>query len=196
MEQYSHKIKMDRKQIQESYRKLSPAVQDFVMSNETTDLISSYLEKYDLTEDQKNTADSEILCLMLGLQTLDQSINNIAKYCNKNPSDFDNLKTNVQNGILDEIKKLKAGEGLREYSQENTVETKETEKFAPNSYEQILMNQAKAMRPVGVEIEGSMNYESRIMNKNVPDNLPTGEIHHHSLDNYGQNKDPYREPAE
>lgn len=172
-------------QKKQAYKKLSPEVKDFVMSNETTDLISNYLEKYDLTEDQKNTADSEILYLMLGLQTLDQSINNIAKYCNKNPSDFDDLKTNVQNGILDEIEKLKVGEDLREYSEKNTVETKDVEKFSPNSYEQILINQAKAMRPVGI----------------APSNLPTEETSgveeraiHHSI-GY-TNSDPYREPAE
>jgi len=76
----------------------------------------------------------------------------------------------------------------------------EKEEQAPksvgNSFEQIILNQAKAMQPARPADESgrSMNYESRIMEgkKEIPENIPTKP--QHKMHDYKTGEDPYREP--
>lgn len=174
--------------IKEQLLKLPKEAKVFVINSEWITSIKNISSKFNLEENIETMLEYLVLNVMIGLSEAENITEDIVRKTGIDRNIAEWITESIEKDILERYSEL--------FPEENTVETKETEKFAPNSYEQILVNQAKAMRPVGVEIEGSMNYESRIMNKNVPDNLPTGEIHHHSLDNYGQNKDPYREPAE
>ncbi len=90
-------------QTREAYKKLSPEVQSFIMDNETTDLISNYINQSGLVGDQANLADSEILYAMYGLQTLAIAIENISKISGKSMSDLSKLKTNLENNIFSKI---------------------------------------------------------------------------------------------
>lgn len=107
MELSSHKTMIfSREQRQAAYKKLSLEIQDFIMSNDTTELINDYLKKTSLSEEQSLTADSEILFAMLGLQTLSEAVSNIAKLVNKNVNDLSKLKTRLENNIFDKIKEM------------------------------------------------------------------------------------------
>ena len=96
-------MNITKEQKREAYQKLSPEAQNFVMDNETTDLIASFLKETDLTEEQKDSADSEILYAMLGLQTLPDAIENIAKSAGKDPFTFFKLKEKLDEQIFSNI---------------------------------------------------------------------------------------------
>lgn len=191
---YSHKnMTFSREQIKKKYKELSLDTVDFIMSSETTDLISKYLNESGLSEDKTDSADSEILNAMLGLQTLSDAINNVAKENNREISSLSDLKEKLEDNIFTELNKLKNNIKI-DYNETKGADQKETKKeFAPNSYEQILINQAKAMRPVGISTE------QQASSSQVPHNLPTEENSnpgaiHNSIGYSGS--DPYREPAE
>ncbi len=86
-----------REQIKQGYAKLSPEAQDFVMSNEITDLTDKILRESGLSEEQVNSADSEILYALYGLQTLDTAVSNIGKLSGK---DTTKLKGELQENIF------------------------------------------------------------------------------------------------
>ena len=70
----------------------------------------------------------------------------------------------------------------------------QTQSGVGNSFEQIILNQAKAMQPA-VPADRIMNHELGIMNekKEPPNNLPTSEVPH-NLPTYKPGEDPYHEP--
>lgn len=89
-----------QEQIRVAYKKLSEKVQDFVMSNDTTELISENLKGIGLSEGQVNIADSEIFYALLQLQTLDTTINKIAELSNKKIEELSPLKTALKESIF------------------------------------------------------------------------------------------------
>lgn len=89
-----------REQRQSAYKKLPSEVQEIIMSNETTELITTLLKEIILSDEQINLADSEILYSMFCLQSLDDAINNIAKLSNKNVNDLDKIKSTLQSEIF------------------------------------------------------------------------------------------------
>lgn len=95
-----------REQTQIAYKKLPPEVQDFIMSNDTTELISIFLNGAGLSEERANLADSEILYAMYGIQTLATAIANIAELSNRDVSSLSKLKTNLENDIFSKYKEL------------------------------------------------------------------------------------------
>jgi hypothetical protein len=92
-----------RQQKQQAYKKLSPEVQEFVMSNEVTELIGKYLTESGLNSEQNEVADSEILYTMFELQTLPEAISNIAKLSGKNINDLSKLKNSLEENIFTPI---------------------------------------------------------------------------------------------
>lgn len=109
-----------REQKKEAYEKLSPEVQDFIMDNETTELISGYLKESNLTGEQIDLADTEILCALFGLQTLSEAINNIA-ISNGNPQSFSTLKTNLEENIFSKIPNTPQIENIPQELKENFI---------------------------------------------------------------------------
>lgn len=100
----SHKMTFTQQQIKAAYKRLLPEVQDLIMSNETTELITTSLKEVGLSEEQANLADSEILYALYCLQSLGDAINNIAKLSNKNSNDLSKLKSVIQDNILSKYK--------------------------------------------------------------------------------------------
>src|SRR3989338_3828920 len=94
-------------QKKEAYRKLPPEVQNFIMDSETTDIISSDLNEIGLTTEQSDSADSEILYAMYGLQTLNTAIDNISKLSNKKRDSLSMLESNLKFDIFDKIQNYK-----------------------------------------------------------------------------------------
>lgn len=165
-----------REQKKEAYKKLPPEAQDFVMSNETTELIENLLKEAGLSEEQNVSADTEILYALYGLQPLAVAIANIANLSNKNVDDFSKLKSNLENNIFNKIPK--------NTEQNIEVEEKPVQNNIGEDFEQIILNQAKAMQPA----------------RSAPENLPTGEQKQEEkpkvVHNYTGESDPYREPLE
>lgn len=167
-------MKFSREQKKEAYKKLSPEVQDFVMSNETTELIENYLKEAGLSEEQSISADSEILYAMYGLQTLSEAIDNIAKSSGKNINDLSKLKTDLDNNIFRNIPQEKSTSNIG------------------NSFEQIILNQARAMQPA----REAGSSQQQVVSSKVPENLPVEQEKPKVIHNYIGESDPYREPLQ
>jgi GTPase involved in cell partitioning and DNA repair len=126
-----------RKQKQEALSKLSREVSDFIMSNEVSDLIEAALREAGLSETQSDSADTEILCAMLELQTLDEAITNIAKLSSKVPENFFKLKIDLKNNIFDKIdtyKEIGTQTVKRDVEEKRIIEKKKISDMHPNNY--------------------------------------------------------------
>ena len=163
-------------QRKEAYRKLPPEVQDFIMSNDTTELITQLLGNAGLSGQQADSADSEVLYLMHGLQSLSDTMRNIAKTSGKDESAFAQLKTELNNKLLSKIPKGNENKG----GQPNIVEPKSEPQVKPyDSFEQTILRQAMAMKPIQSAGTNTVSPQKPIETKqNVTSN------------------DPYREPIE
>lgn len=176
-------------QKQEAYKKLSPEVQDFVMSNETTELIGNFLKEAGLSEEQDILADGEILYAMFGLQTLSTAIENIAKLSNRNTDSFSGLKSNLEKNIFDKIAEINAKNNEPQTEQETPREPK-TQSGVGQSFEQIILNQAKAMQPAR---EAGSSSQQQVDSIKAEEKT---EEKQKVIHNYIGGSDPYREPIE
>lgn len=92
-----------KEQIKNSYKKLSPEMQSFIMDPENSEFIENALKKSGLNDDQSNLADSEILYSMYGLQSFSDAMNNISKISNKNIIELSQLKDDLEENIFKKI---------------------------------------------------------------------------------------------
>ena len=190
-------MKFTREQKQSAYRKLSSEMQSFVMDNDTTEIIGNFLKESGLSEEQENLADSEIFYALLGLQTLSAAIENIAKLSNKNIADLSGLKEKLDSQIFNELAKLQTEKetGYEESGHKEKVEEKQNEEISTQrsesgvgkDFEQIILNQARAMRPAVVA-----SSEQQVVSSKVEEKKQEPKVIH----NYIGENDPYREPIE
>ncbi len=99
----SHNMTYTKEQIKNSYKKLSPEMQSFIMDPENSEFIENALKKSGLNDDQSNLADSEILYSMYGLQSFSDAMNNISKISNKNIIELSQLKDDLEENIFKKI---------------------------------------------------------------------------------------------
>lgn len=172
-------MKFTKEQRKTAYSKLPQEIQSFIIDNETTDLIAEYLQKIKLSEEQENSADSEVLYAMYGLQSLDQAITNIAELSGKQVSELGGLKSDLEENIFNKIKSL----GGSNLAANSVVENKPkiNQSNVGQSFEQIILNQARAMQPARAP-------------ENLPGEKPVEERPKISVPNYSGGSDPYREP--
>ena len=163
--------------IKEQLLKLPKEAMVFVVKSEWINNIKNISSKFNLEESVETMLEYLVLNVMIGLSEPENITEDIVRKTGIDRNIAEWITESIEKDILEPYSEL--------FPEENTVETKDVEKFSPNSYEQILINQAKAMRPVGI----------------APSNLPTEETSgveeraiHHSI-GY-TNSDPYREPAE
>lgn len=183
-------MKFTPKQKREAYKKLVPEAQDFVMSDETTEIISNILNEIGLSEDQSIDADGEIFSSILGLQTLSDAISNIAQMSGKSVDELSELKEKLGEEIFSKIAEF---ESLSKETEPKEPENANEKPVLPQnkvgaSFEQIILNQARAMQPARPAGE-------------VPHNLPSEEApsvqnEERKIHNYTAGNDPYREPIE
>ena len=123
---------------------------------------------------------NKTLLVLIGLELYEDLQENIASEADIDPDKAGEIVIEISEKILEKIE-----------IPEKTNITDRT--FSPNSYEQILINQAKAMRPVGVTPDNLPTEESRSLNPESSRKEEKGVIHN-SIGYTGS--DPYREPAE
>lgn len=188
-------MKFSRSQKKEAYKKLQDEVKDFVMDNETTELIDNLLVETGLSEEERDLADTEVFNSMLELQDLDTTIKNIAEITKKDGVEFENLKANLQEKIFGEIEKIKRENGYKQ----NTITEEKPSNNIGNSFEQIILNQAIAMQPAREEGErerGTSNEIRDTIKNKIPENLPIEDFKSESSTPHYSGNDPYREPIE
>ena len=169
--------------------KLPKKLQDYVLKGTWADKLQTILSNFNLEEYQRNSIENEVLLVLVGLEQDTDLKENIEKGSETIPDVAETISQKISDDILDQI----------EISE--TVETQSQNNIG-TSFEQIILNQAKAMQPARqagwVPPDRSMNNESRIMNQKEekPTNLPTGDSGPKVIHNYINEPDPYREPLE
>jgi hypothetical protein len=186
-------MKFTREQKKSAYQKLNVDTQDFIMSNETTELISSLLNEEKLSGDQSESADSEILSAMYGLQTLDQAIEEISKITNK--QNLSKLKSDLRNKVFDYIDELNSlpqeSVVVEEQTLKNTPEVKtEQTTLVPtvlvdkqNDLPMVVTGERPFDSAQG-RPKTALSFEER---KRLVPNIPDNKVH------YEGGVDPYRE---
>ena len=70
------------------------------MSGEVSEIIATILQENNLVGDQANLSDGEIFYALVGLQSLDSAINNIAAIGNRNSNDLLKLKSAIEERVI------------------------------------------------------------------------------------------------
>jgi hypothetical protein len=174
----SHKMTFTREQRKSAYRQLPPEVQNFIMDNETTEIIEKILTKAGVVGDQNDQADSEVLYTMYGLQNLDTAIQNIAKLSGKSAEQLRDLRMDLQEEIFNKIPKVEINSDNKDFQSEK----KARQNNVGNKFEEMVMNQKRGMMP-------AIDPNEKV--GDVPQNLPTEQKVIHD---YTEKSDPYREP--
>lgn len=208
----SHKMSFTHTQRQKAYKELPEEVQDFIMSNETTEFITTVLKESNLTEEQDDQADSEILYAMLGLQTLDTAIENIARVSGKKVEELDGLKKRFEDEVFSKYPELgKVNQGALKATPQNLPVVEEGEvvhDVQPTTNNQPLTT--KENQPP-TDNRQTTTTEAKEEVEEVPEEpkpAPVGKVAPSSdvskdaealpakPSAYAGGKDPYREPLE
>jgi hypothetical protein len=96
-----------RTQQQEAYKKLPPEAQNFVLSSDTSELITQVFNNSGIGKVFSTEADSEMLYAMYGLQTLESAVENISKLSGKTASDLSKMLSEFKSKIFDKLNELK-----------------------------------------------------------------------------------------
>ena len=170
-----------RKDLQKSaYDKLSFEVKDFIMSAETTDFIQQSINEAGLSSEiSRSAADGEIFSALLGLQNLNDAINNIAKTESKSPADLASFQTSLEKRIFEKLYKIK-GISKEEATAINNIDTQ----TVTNAVQSNQINNSVPPPPTS-QLPKENNLEDRKSVISVP-----------NYSDYESGKDPYREPIE
>ncbi len=124
------------------------------MSNETTELISTYLKEAGFSEEQAMKADSEILYALVGLQTLDSAISKIGDISNSRAENLSLLKEKLQSNIFSKYSELGVIKEILEKEAEIKSTAEETKEEATNRLkERIQMGTAEQVEKAQQKIE-------------------------------------------
>ncbi len=187
---------MDYKEtIKERVEMLSPELRAFVLDENWRREAEKIGKKFNLDEEKYASLENEIFLVLLCFEPTDDFVENIKNELGLDTNIAEFIKEDAEKNIFNKIpeEKEEVPEKSKEPQPQNNIGT---------SFEQIILNQAKAMmpaRPAGwVPPDRSMNYESRIMNEKEgkPANLPTESSEPKAIHNYITEPDPYREPLE
>lgn len=193
-------MNIDFEKVAEAIEKSSPEIKNLMFSTELGDKIGTIAEENKLEEETAFKLIDEVGYVILGLKSRSSffsSLTEIGIDKDMAQKTANKVETEIFTE-LDEIKK-DSKENFEKIRSEKPEETK-PQNGVGDSFEQIILNQAKAMRPARPtdESDGIMNYESRIMEekKESPNNLPKEpQKPKMEVPDY-TNGDPYREPIE
>lgn len=190
----SHNMKPTKEQRKNAYSNLSDEAQFFIMSNETTDLISTALQESGFSEEQADQADSEILYAMYGLQSLDDAMKNIASLSQKPVESLAPLKSKLKENIFDKLEEIKKTSEPRKESSSTNLPMVEAGEVAHEVPHVEMPNQEAGIKNQGVDQEASMEKAEA-----APTAQPTEPLKPEAkppANHYPGGKDPYREPIE
>lgn len=162
------------------YDKLSVKLRDFVVDTYWTNTVSNIATKFNLIGDRSKMLENEVLFVLIDLEPKNDFVENV-----KNELEVD---SNMAGWIAEDVEKNIFSKVTNELNtiggqiEENEKGTAQTSNGVGNSFEQIILNQARAMQPAV-----------------PPENLPTGEPNQNeppkTIHDYTES-DPYREPTE
>ena len=179
---------MDYKEtIKERIKILPDELKSFVLEEKWREDAEKIGGEFNLDEEKYAALENEIFLVLLCLEPRKDFVENIKKELGMDANDTTWIAEDVEKNIFSKVSdELNAIENQIEENEKENVGEKETEPQSSGvggSFEQIILNQARAMQPAI-----------------PPENLPTGEQKQNeppqtAVPDY-RGSDPYREPVE
>ncbi|MFA6405559.1 MAG: hypothetical protein WCW46_02325 [Candidatus Paceibacterota bacterium] len=194
------------------YKKLPQKIRDIIASPEIDEFIDDITQRNNLDQKQHDTLAKAVVDFLMEINskevlqriiTNEISVDNIlsqklsseveSEILNNLDNIYQKINANNDNESESEEKPQKSPEQTNIQTQIKPTEPKE--RRVGDSFEQIILNQARAMQPAKQADGGIMNYESRSMNgkEEKPANLPVENTGSKVIHNYIGESDPYRE---
>lgn len=199
---------MDYKQeIKERLEILPETLKAFVTNESWRSEAQKIWQKFGFGQEKYVTFENEIFLVLLCFEPRKDLEENLKNELGMDENTVVQIKDEVSKNIfnavsseLDEIER-QIEENEKEEPNEQPIEEKKPANTVGQSFERIILNQAKAMmpaQPAATPAGGIMNHELGIMGRKEekPENLPVGESERGAIHNYLPNQDPYREPVE
>lgn len=173
--------------------KSHPIVKNFIASGDLETSIEEIVINYNLNDQEKVDVVDLVTEILIGLRDPAELFDQLSEITGLPSTLSEDLGVAIQNIILDTL------------ASKITISTQLPTKPTPNnvgqSFEQIILNQARAMQPAFASpkpsSEGGLGY-SVAKPADVPSNLPiekpVEERLKISVPNYSDSSDPYREP--
>lgn len=179
-----------KKEIRPFIQKAHPVVKDFISSGDMEDALDEILSEFAIEKEEVLDIENTVLMILLGLKDPATLASDIETTTSFSKSISEDIANSVENIILATIaSKIGGSVSTKETS---PIETKQIKNIGVgNSFEQIIANQANAMRPAGIQVP---NYSNVKANNQAPHNLPTEEEVQKKINSYTSGNDPYREP--
>ncbi len=182
--------------VAEAIEKASPEIKNLMFSAELADKIGIIAEENKMEEEVAFKFIDEVGYVILDLKSKTSFFSSLTEIgIDKSIASL--IEKEVNEKIFSELDKIKNTEN----SQEKPKETKPQNNVG-TSFEQIILNQAKAMQPARLASESVAGGPARPAGW-VPQNLPTQEPPKvqqedkpKAIHNYIGESDPYREPVE
>ena len=191
-------MNIDFQKVADAIEKSFPEIKNLMFSAELGDKAGIIAEENKLEEEVAMKLFDEIGYVILDLKSRSSFFDSLTKIgIEKNMASI--IAKEVESKIFSELDKIKNNSD-KPAERNQTIQEPKEEILPQNnvgaSFEQIILNQAKAMRPARPADESgrSMNYESRKEEK--PINLPTENSEPKAIHNYVPGSDPYREAPE
>ena len=147
---------------------LPKEIRDYVINGDWSDKLDIALADFNLQDVQKKAIANELLLVLVGLELFSDLRKNIESEARVHSEITDSIVNIISNEVLGELDAIVRPAPRSEEVGKSGV---------GNEFEQIILNQAKAMRPAV-----------------PPQNLPTSDGPKVATD-YKPGEDPYREPA-
>lgn len=171
--------------LKEQVEKLPTALKNFVLSNEWTKKLRVYLDSLRLEEWQKVSVENEVFLILMGF---DEYANLPGNIYENTEMDFE-VAEKISEFVIKDIFKPVADLVVKEFEKSEQGSSS----AVGQSFERIILNQAKAMQPAREAGSGSQQPAS---SSQVPDNLPTEDLKPKPTTPNYSGQDPYREPVE
>lgn len=174
---------------------LPKKMRDYLINGDWENNLENVLANFSLEEYQKISIGNETFFVLIGLEPCADLSQNISKEAE--------IDSNMAEWISDSIIKNIIDPAIEKFGEEDKDATENSMRQNQNkvgqSFEQIILNQAKAMQPASAAPEpsgeGGSGY-SEAKPTQAPENLPTESDKPKAIHNYIPGSDPYREPLE
>ncbi|OHB14889.1 MAG: hypothetical protein A2431_02920 [Candidatus Zambryskibacteria bacterium RIFOXYC1_FULL_39_10] len=171
--------------IKERLNLLSSELKSFVLNENWRKDAENTGKKYNLNEEKYASLENEIFFVLLCFEPKSDFVENIKRELeiDSNMAGWiaEDVNKNIFSQVEKEIDQMWASGSTDVERETETSEEKNTNNIG-QSFEEIILNQARAMQPAREAIP--------------PENLPIENSEPRAIHNYIKNNDPYREPVE
>lgn len=185
---------------------LSPGLQTFILDENWRRDAEKIGKQFSFDEEKYASFENEVFLALLCFEPKEDFVDNIKNELkiDKNMADWisEDVKKNIFSRVANELNAMwqsgaiEIKEEPAQKTQNNTEPATQNEGGVGESFEQIILNQARAMQPAVAQELSSDVAKPAVPPENLPISEGQKEEKPGVIHNYMKEDDPYREPAE